>query len=257
MLSYKYQPYDLVKSDKIFVREPVDKICNKIIKSDSNRIILTGGEDVGKTVVLHNLQNRGVGTDEQTIYVKLDEYVSFEKLLTEKINEPFFQHFYEYMFSNGLIYYLKSKYPYTYYNYFKGIENKRIKERENTVLFQSVATDKSNGTIKHPLSQFEFSKEILNRMKKLLEIEKLNLAIDDFDKMSNGSKDVQEYIAKYFDMFDKVIIGTHDTDLDRKKLKEKGYSIEKLNYINKRKYLEKIITYRIFDHKIDQMIIFQ
>ena len=126
MISYKFLPKMLVQSDKIFLREPVDKICNKIIKGDSNRIILTGGENVGKTVVLHNLQNREVGTEEQTIYVQFAKYTNLRNIMTEKINEPFFNHYYEYMFSDKLIYYLKDKYPFAYYNYFKKIENKRI-----------------------------------------------------------------------------------------------------------------------------------
>jgi predicted AAA+ superfamily ATPase len=75
---------ELINSD-IYVREPVDKYKNKINNSESNKVILTGGRGTGKSVVLNELQQRGLGTNNQTVLMRYVKYQQLRSIKTMKV----------------------------------------------------------------------------------------------------------------------------------------------------------------------------
>ena len=236
-----------IKQDELinsgcFVREPVDKIVREIKESDSDRIILTGGDNVGKSTVLCELQSKGLGTDNQTICANLESIISFSKEPNVMFNKGFFEHYYELIFSNCLLNYVKRNYELTHDTYFKN-ERKKVNRllddtytNINDVMFKDMK-------IKEILTRKELSEKILKKMKEVLEIEKCNIAFDRFDWINGSSEYVQKYLSNYFDMFDKAIITSDDPTLSHKKLE--GYEIKNIDYGKNKEILRQIIKKRI------------
>ena len=92
---------------KEYVREPVDKAVNKILESKKRRIILSGNKGTGRTTVLHALQNRWLGTKEQTIYMHPDAIIFMSKEPTEQFNEELFNYVYEQNFVHSILCYIE------------------------------------------------------------------------------------------------------------------------------------------------------
>lgn len=225
-----------------FVREPVDKIVREINNGSDKKIILTGGKGVGKSTVLQSLQDRGVGTENQTICTRIDSIISFSKEPNIMFNKGFFNHYYELMVSNSLLNYIKKYYSFTHDSYFKN-ERKKVNrllddtfENINDVMFKDMK-------IKEILTQRELTEKILKKMKEVLEIEKCNIAFDKFDWTNGSSEYVQKYLSNYFDMFDKAIITSDDPTLPHKNLE--GYNVKKIDYGKDKEILRQIIKKRI------------
>ena len=234
-----------------FVREPVDKLCKKIDNSDAKRIILSGGQGTGKSVVLGALEKKRLGSERQFIYTWSDPTTVLGSKPSEELNEQFWNHFHEMMFSRHILYYIKSNYADIYDNRFKDIEllldniSKQTHNYINNVRYQSIALDKY-------LMPMELSSRILEEFKKIFTIESLGLMIDRFD-WTNGSNPLsQNILSQYFDLFDQVIITADDESLlerkNRKAIIEKGYSFIDVNYGKNMMAVKSIIRRRIQEH---------
>lgn len=79
------RPKEIIKM-KQFIREPVDSITEEISENSSKRIILNGGRGTGKSVILNNMEDKGIGTENQTILMQFDSIISFS---TTSPNEYF------------------------------------------------------------------------------------------------------------------------------------------------------------------------
>ena len=55
-----------------FVREPALEFIKKIKTCPDKKIILTGGRGSGKSSVLYNFENTGIGNLNQLIYTRFD-----------------------------------------------------------------------------------------------------------------------------------------------------------------------------------------
>lgn len=75
--------------DERFIREPADKYSRALQEKSSSRIILNSGRGTGKSVILNNMENRNVGTNEPVIYTHFDSVVNFSRVPTERFNEVF------------------------------------------------------------------------------------------------------------------------------------------------------------------------
>ena len=214
----------------LFVREPVDKINKEILNSDHKRFILTGGRGSGKSTVLDSLENRGLGTEEQTIKTQFDSVGFIGCIPQENLLTDLYRHNYELSFSFKLLFYIKNNYPLLYEKEFKEIYNK-LKEIDlafinaiNNVIFAS-----------SKLNNFSFLKtmsivsSLVVKIRNLLELDKLNISIDRFDWTNNSSKLSQEILADYFSLFDKVIL-TSDDDSICDIVKYKDYILKRINY---------------------------
>ena len=238
----KIKANNLVNSEE-FVREPVDKEINGILNSSSSRIILTGGKGIGKSTVLCGLEKRGLGCKEQTIYDNPEGVITLAKEPTEMFNSKVFDYLSELRFTNNILFYIKRNFPIVFKKYFeKDMESihsllDELFKQLNNAYFEDITIECKYG-IK------ELSLDVLNRFRQIMEIDKLNIAIDRFDKMNGSSEYVQNTYAKYFDMFDKVILTSDDTSLDSERLFSKGYDLRHISYGNDKDVLREIIRRR-------------
>ena len=108
MISY-IRPEKIIKTEQ-FVREPVDDINRKINNSTDKKFILTGSRGSGKSLILFNTLDRGLGTDNQTVLMRFDSIVNFASKPDEFFDERFFNHYYEMIFSWKLLTYIKKNY---------------------------------------------------------------------------------------------------------------------------------------------------
>jgi len=240
-------PREIIKSEQ-FIREPVDALSHVIVKSSSKTIILKGGRGSGKSLILYNLEDKGLGTSNQTIFTRFDSVINFSINPNELFNERFFNHYYELVFSWKLLSYIKRNYILTYDSNFKDIEELLRGVSKNTDYFiNNVCYGKEE--LQRYLTPNEISSEIIERFRKCLGIESLTLAIDRFDWTNGSSAYTQQIIRKYFDLFDKTIITTDDPSLDSKdrriELGIKGYSFVTALYGKNVDIIKQIIKNRI------------
>ena len=234
---------------KEYVREPVDKAVNKILESKKRRIILSGNRGTGRTTVLHALQNRGLGTKEQTIYMHPEAIIFMEKEPTEQFNEELFDYIYEQYFAHSILCYIKRNYPLTYEKYFKKDKealSKAIDEFDEQ-LNNCWYIETTFKTSKEPE---KILKRTLYKMYDKLNIDKLNIAIDGFDKINGSSKYAQKVYERNFHRFDKTIIVSNDPKLKKENLNNsEEYDIQKLTYGKNKDVLREIIRRRMSEDK--------
>ena len=238
----KIKANNLVNSEE-FVREPVDKEVNEILDSSSNKIILTGGKGIGKSTVLCGLEKRGLGCKEQTIYDNPECVVTIAKEPNKMFDSNIFDYFSELNFTNNILFYIKRNYPIVFKKHFEkdmqlvhSLLHLFIKQLNNSYF--------NNITIECKYGIKELSFDILNRFRQIMEIDKLNIAIDRFDKMNGSSEYVQKTYKEYFDMFDRVILTSDDPNLDKEMLSSKGYDLRYISYGNDKDFLREIIRRR-------------
>ena len=226
-----------------FVREPIDKETNEILNSSSNKIILTGGKGIGKSTVLCGLEKRGLGCKEQTIYDSPDAIIELDKEPNKKFDNRIFDYRSELYFTNNILQYIENNYPIVFKKYFE--KDKELLYSLSHEFFNQVNSSYYRDvTIECKYGIKELSFDILNRFRQILEIDKLNLAIDRFDKMNGSSKYVQKTYERYFDMFDKVILTSDDPNLDKEGLFAKGYDLRFISYGKDKDVLREIIRRR-------------
>ena len=194
---------------------------------------MNAGRGSGKSVILRNMENSNVGTNQPVIYTHFDSVVNFSRVPNDYFNEIFFEHYYELNFSWKLLHYIKKFYALTYEKYFKDIE--LLLEKLSGELDKSVRRIyRDELIINNPLYATQLSSEILARLKKHLDISSVILAIDRFDWTNGRSGFSQQILSKYFDIFNKVIITSDDASLAdenvRKDFEDKGYSFMSQNY---------------------------
>lgn len=234
--------------DERFIIEPADKYGRDLQENSSSKIILNSGRGTGKSVILNNMENRNIGTNEPVIYTHFDSIVNFSRVPNKLFNEIFFEHYYEINFSWKLLNHIKKYYGLTYENYFKDIELllKKITEEFDKNVRRTYVDEL---VINNPLSTTQISAEIIERLKKYLDISSLILAIDRFDWTNGRSNYTQQILSKYFDMFNKVIITSDDESLidekKRKSFEAKGYSFVSQNYGNDLAVIKSIIKKRV------------
>lgn len=241
------KPDEIIKTNR-FIREPVDLLNEEIIENPSKIVILNGGRGTGKSVILHNIQDKGLGTKNQTILIQFDSMTKFSNSPNELFNEIFFNHYYELVFSWKLLSYIKDNYNLTYESNFKDIETLLNNVSQNTdACINDMYYEKKD--LQRYLVPTEISAEILERFKKCTETNTLTLAIDRFDWLNGSSAYVQKIISKYFDLFDKTILTTDDLSLEDRnrqiELENKGYSFITAMYGKKVDVVKQIIRKRI------------
>lgn len=268
------RPQEIIKTEQ-FVREPVDSLSKKIITTSSQKIIVNGGRGSGKSLVLLNTQDKGLGTENQTILMPFESIVSLSTKPNELFTEKFLNHYYELVFSWKLLAYIKNNYILTYDSNFKDIEALLQKISRNTDDYiNNIYYEKKE--LERYLSPKEISSEIIERLKKCLDINTLNLAIDRFDWINGSSAYTQQILSTYFDMFDKTIITTDDLSLTeqgkQREFEDKGYSfitteygknvdvikqiiqkrLKLFNSSSKKSFNENIITTKIYNNLVEK-----
>ena len=106
----KIKAKDLINSEE-FVREPVDNEVNEILESNNKKIIISGPKGTGKSTVLCSLEQRGLGSREQTINICPDAVVTLKKEPEGRFGDKEFESFHELQFTNYILRYIKNNYP--------------------------------------------------------------------------------------------------------------------------------------------------
>ncbi len=230
-----------------FIREPVDELRKKINESSSSKIILNGGRGSGKSVILSSMEDRGLGTEHQTILMRFDSCVPFSSNFMNDY-DSFVKHYYELILARDLLFYVKKYYPYTYEMYFKDTDAFLQDMSKTTIHYinNQLYDDKK---LEKMVSSMEVSSKIVKRMKEKLKIDTITLAIDRFDWTHGRSEAIQKLLSTYFPMFDKVVITTDDESLEetskRSTLEKKGYSFISSEYGKDRDVLNLLTRKRI------------
>src|SRR5574344_2101028 len=237
----------IIKTEQV-VKGPVNSLSKEIIKSTSKKIILNGGRGAGKSTILHNLEDIGLNTKNQTIYTQFDSIINLSINPNDFFDENFFNHYYELIFSWKLLSYIGKNYPETFVSDFKDIEIflKGIDKNTNYYIHNIYFSSKK---LPSYLMPNEISNEIIARFKKCLNIKTLSLAIDRFDWTNGSSAYTQQLISKYFNLFDKIIITTDDSSLNNQKksikLENNGYSFITPTYGKNINIIKEIIRKRV------------
>lgn len=225
----------------LLVNEPVDKISNDIINNDSKKIILNSNRGTGKSIVLNDIQNKSLNTYNQTIYTGFDSMLNITSKPDSYFDDKFFKHYYELIISLKLLSYIKNNYPKLYEDKFKS-DYEYLK-------FLANCTDNYikdywfDYKLYHYLKQGVITERIIKKFKQNTNIDKLNIAIDDFDSIYAESYYTQELLSNYFHLFDKTIITVNEPLSNNKKYKD--FDIETISYNRDINIIKQIIQKRI------------
>ena len=231
---------ELIKSDE-FVKEPVDKIINSILGSDKKKVILVGGPGSGKSVVLNSFVNKNLGEKEKTIY-HIPEVLpySFEK----DFSSDLINYWFELYIAARTLNYIKKNYPKIHEEYFED-DNSKVYNRLEMLNSYMRFCEYKKKTIETDITTGDITIDVLRRFREIAKIDKLNWAIERFDSTSRSTEYTQKLYEKYFALFDKVVLISNDTSLDKNRLENNGYSINELTYGKDKDVLREIILRRI------------
>jgi hypothetical protein len=245
---FKYYKEDELVKSSTYVREPVDNVRKQIENSSSKKIIVGNGRGIGKSVLLTELEGKNISNEQQYVKMAFDPVMH---LNDEKLS----QHYYEMQIAKNLINYIAKYYSYTYQNNFKNddIAIKNIINETNKYLRNRYFT---NEQLTKYLQNGELTENLINKIKSLLKISQLNLAIDRFDWTNGNNKSDQLILNNYFNKFDSVVITSDDEEIKRKARRDnlinKGYDFINLNYGADDNYIKAIIRNRIAEYNINR-----
>ncbi len=221
------RPSELIY-DESFIREVVDDVCDEIKRAPQDKIVLTGGRGIGKSTILYNLENREISHKNPFIYTHFDSVVSFSRVPDNVFSDEFHRHYYEIIFSLKILNYLKRKYPFIYDTYFKGADS---------IVRTSYQELRSFGRRRRGRNLIYFNtgilvKDILDKLREVLKLETVNLAIDRFDWTNGRSIYTEKLLSDYFPMFDKTVITSDDTMFFEREedIEAQGFKIIKPTY---------------------------
>jgi len=248
----KYRPDKVVVSDA-FVREPVDEICKKIEESPSKKVILTGGRQIGKTVVLNQEEKRGLITPNRNILMRFDSVgMGIGKDL---YNDRFLSHYYEIIFALNLLSYIRKYYGIIYNS---NIFYSTMSDGINKLALETDKYMRNYYYVESKMPKMYTSKEltepIIRQFKKDANLNSLSLSLDRFEWTNNGKEIVQKILGRYFDMFDKAIITVDDETIDKEIQKKKEFDIIESSYNKDIDVVKEIIRrYSLSDKNMEEL----
>lgn len=235
----------IINSD-LLVKEPVNEFYKKINRVDSSKIVLTGGKGVGKSVVLLNKEKHDVVRDDKSIFMQLEQYCILGR--NSGFDDSFFAHYYEMIFANEILQYIKKNYELTYNKYFKEISEKLEEIRSNTYNYINNC-EYVNCNFNKQMLLGDYSYQIIEKIKSVMDFNKLSLMIDRYDYMNI---DDQKHFSNYFGMFDKVILSSSDKELRKENRSniflDDSYQFIDVDYGNDKEFVKEMLVRRIKEH---------
>lgn len=235
--------------DYLFVKEPVNQLYKRINELSADRIILTGGRGVGKSVVLLNKERNDLVSDDKSIFIDCVPSSCGED---SSYDEKFVTHYYEMLFSLSILKYIKRNYELTYNKYFVEMDNKLKKIIHDTLDYINNVSY-MDVSFNNYLSIGDISSCILDKFKNIIDVNTLTLMIDRFDSIDGTGKTFQKSLSNYFEMFDRVILSSDDIDLlkeNRDNLVDKTYTFIDIDYSKNPEVVKEILYRRILNHNL-------
>ncbi len=204
------RPCEIIHN-KEFLREPVHDTFKEIKRLSSSKIILRG-EGTGRSTLLNYMESKKANTKQPFIRLSFDSAgLGIEE--NEIFTKEFFEHYWELKFSRNLLGYIKDYYEMTYYSDFIKYSDFVYNHLKQTIKFINESLYKEEQYSSKIFSKKEITGEVLDKFKKSMNIESVELGIDSFDYINNSDELTQKIVSTYFDLFDRTIIGADDESL--------------------------------------------
>lgn len=194
--------YEKILETDAFVKEATDKINKRIDEIQDDVVVLNGGRGCGKSSVLLSREKDSLNSDNLSLYQIFPSYGNNCNFTDLQLAECY----YELIFSSYLLGYIRDNKQDSFSKY-KKLYNE-IDDKRRTAL--KIIMNQEYSKNKFNVKQGDYTLEIIEYLKNIFDKEKITLMIDRFDWMDNRTKISQEFISKYFCMFDKVILTTDD-----------------------------------------------
>lgn len=204
------RPHEIIHS-KEFLREPVQDTYKEIEKLEVSKIILRG-EGTGKSTLLNYMQEKKANTEQPFMLLNF----SGDNLPSDTKNyfsKEFFEHYWEIHFTRKILWYIKKYHELTYHSEFSqyGDAIQNCCQEIDALLNSILHTD--SYCLPKLYTSKEISGEVLDKFKKLMHIESIELGSNRFDSINNSDELAQKILYSYFDLFDKTIIEVNDESL--------------------------------------------
>jgi len=228
------------------VKQPVNELSQKLIRDTNKKIILYGPRGSGRTLVLHNLEQRSLGSLNPAIFTTFDSDSLFGEE-NNRFDEQFMVHYYEVMMVNKILCFIENNYEILFAQSFRE-EKKVIAVLINEIndYVKNVRYDNSYLVKKYPFGSL--TSLLLEKFRSSTAIEGITLIMDRFDWTDAGSAVSQILLSEYFRLFDKSIITTDDELLrDNHVARERmdQYSFTEVNYGKNMEVIKRIMDLRV------------
>ena len=251
-MSLFYEEDGILNTGRLNI-EAVDIIHKKIDKSGSNKIIITGPRQSGKSVSLMSYERTKLNNENLTIYT-LASNSDYNPCLLP--NELCYK--YELLLAKRILNYIKNYYPKIYLKQFIEID-KDINYRYD-LFYKYITlkiTSKSsllNGNdelkkewSKHQIKKGDIITKLITKIKQEIGTDKVTLIIDKYDWVENSSSRFQTIAKSFLEMFDKYIITSDDMSVygncyRKEILKNKGFDIIEVDYGKNHEIAKNIIS---------------
>ncbi len=205
------RPNEIIYS-KEFLREPVQDTYKEIEKLEVSKIILRG-EGTGRSTLLNYLQEKKANTEKPFLLLNFSRDnlpLGLNECFSNEVFKDFLEHYWEIHFTEKILWYIKKYHELTYHSEFSqygdAIQNccQEIVDLLNSLVF----TD--SYCLPKLYTSKEISGEILDKFKKLMHIETIELGSNRFDNINNSDELAQKILYSYFDLFNKTIVEVND-----------------------------------------------
>lgn len=233
----------LLLSD-LFVSDVVGQTNAGIDIIGGNRVILAGNRGTGRSVILSSREREHAGSENPSIYTRFDACGMFGKREDEVFNREFMEHYYEVLMSGKILDYVRRFYPDVYVKKFMkddALYEGRLYDTDKYIR-DAYYVERQ---LREKFSPKEITGDLVGKVRNSIGADSLELMIDRFDWTHNSDERIQSILANYFDLFDRTIITSDDSTIDKKHLNDEGYSIGQCGYTHIPVVVREIIKRRI------------
>lgn len=236
---------DIIEKDWC-VEEPILKLKHKMLNSGKSKIVLSGGNGVGKSITLYKLQDIFDKTEHPIIYTQLKRTIRFPE---ECPKEEFLKYYYDTLYSQYLKKYLRSSYSEELQASPLLQEDGEV-DRRTRLLYDSQTPYPFNDTFQLGCCILP---AVVSEAKRVTGIKSISIAVDDFDK-NPKTELAKKILIDTLSCFDRTIISVNSESLgfiQRVKLKVAGFKVLSPNYSRDPNMIRRIISRRLDSEEMD------
>lgn len=227
----------------LFVSGVVEQ-TNAGIDIIGGNIVLVGNRGTGRSVVLSSREREKVGDETPSIYTRFDACGMFGTKEDDVFSREFIEHYYEVLMSGKILDYVRRFYPDVYVKKFLKDDALFEGRLYDTDRYMRDAYYKEI-ELREKFASKEIMDDLIKKVRENIGADGLELMIDRFDWIHNSDERVQHILANYFDLFDRTIITSDDSSIDRSHLNDLGFSFGQCGYTHIPIVVREIIKRRI------------